>query len=86
MKRDTVPETCHPYGVQKESGAASHILQTCRSYGAKSPSICHVSKRFRSTDIFTIRFRDLPNVCKKIFGCHETFEIIWTYMIIKKEK
>ncbi len=23
MKRDTVPETCHPYGVQNEGGAAS---------------------------------------------------------------
>ncbi len=34
MTRDAVPETCHPYGVQKEGGAASHVLQTCRSYGA----------------------------------------------------
>ncbi len=28
MKRDAAPETCHPYEVQKEGGAASHVLQT----------------------------------------------------------
>ncbi len=55
MTRDTVPETCHPYGVRNEGGAASHVLQTCRSYGAKRLSICHVSKCFRSTDYFKPR-------------------------------
>ncbi len=63
MKRDTVPETCHPYGVRKEGGALplmsyKHVAPTGLKEGLRRcfelqtcRSYGAKDKTFRSTDI-----------------------------------